>query len=201
MGYFPDATVAAFRGTYNLGLFFRLDTSPGLHLWFGVSDVPAAIPSLDVAGQVYNGGGWIADIPDALEVLINGTSERADWTLSGIPAALTANLANDAPSVVGARCDLAIAPLDERWQLIAQPQSMWVGTADFWAEEQPPQMDVSKPKMRRLTLSTMTGDASRALPYFATWTDRDQRNLSLTDAFCARVTRYYPGQIIRWPRF
>lgn len=201
MGYFPDATVAAFRGFYNLGLFFRLDTSPALHLWFGVSDVPAAIQSIDVAGTIYNGGGWIADVPDALEVLLNGTADRADWTLSGIPADLTANLAATAPSVVGKRCDFALAPLDARWQLITQPQSLWVGTADFWAEEQPPQEDVTKPKLRRLTLSTMTGDTSRALPYFATWTDRDQRNLSPTDAFCGRVTRYYPGQIVRWPRF
>lgn len=201
MGYFPDATVAAFRGQYNLGVFFRLAGAMPLHLWFGVSDIPAAIPDLDVDGTIYNGGGWLADAPDSLEVLINGTAERADWTLSGVPAALTANLADAAPTVVGSRCDLAIAPLDARWQLTAAPQSVWVGTADFWAEEQAPQTDITKPKLRRLTLSTMTGDASRALPYYATWTDRDQRNISATDSFCGRVTRYYPGQIIRWPRF
>ena len=108
---------------------------------------------------------------------------------------------DDAPSVVGARVDFAIAPLDARWQLLSQPISMWVGTADFWAEEQAPQTDVTKPKLRRLTLSTMTGDTSRALPYYATWTDRDQRRISPLDTFCAPVPRYYPGQIIRWPRF
>ncbi len=201
MGYFSDATMQAFRGTYNLGLFFRLDTFPALHLWWGVSDKPAAIPNLDVAGTIYIGGGWLADVPDAIEVLINGNADRADWTMDGVPEALTANLYSAAPSVVGKRVDFAMAPLDSRWQLMTQPTSIWVGTADFWAEEQAPQTDVTKPKLRRLTLATLTGDASRSLPFYATWTDRVQKAISPTDSFCGRVPRYYPGQIVRWPRF
>lgn len=200
MGYLPDETVAAFRGAYNLGLFFRLDSDPALHLWFGVSDIAARIPDLDVDGTVYFGGGILADIPDSLEVLLNGAAERADFTMSGIPADLTANLAADAPSVVGRRCDFGVAPLDSRWQMIGHVVSLWVGTADFWAEEQPPQPDVGKPRLRRLTLSTMTGNVSRALSAYETWTDRDQVNLSAGDEFCDRVSRYFPGQIVRWPR-
>ena len=201
MGYIPDATIAAFKGIYNLGLFFRLDTSPALHLWWGVSDKPAQIDDLDVSGTVYNGAGLMTDVPDALELLINGTASRVDWEMSGVPPALTAELANTAPSVVGARVDFAIGALDVRWQLIGSPISAWVGTADFWAEAQSPQSDIGKPKLRKIILSTMAGDTSRALPYFATWTDRDQLSISATDTFCERVPRYYTGQIITWPRF
>ena len=201
MGYIPDPTITAFKGIYNLGLFFRLATSPALHLWWGVSDVPAQIDALDVAGTVYNGAGLMTDVPDALEMLINGTASRVDWEMSGVPANLTAELASSAPNVVGCRVDFAIAALDARWQLIAAPTSVWVGTADFWAEAQTPQTDISKPRLRKIILSTMAGDTSRALPNFATWTDLDQFAISATDTFCERVPRYYTGQQITWPRF
>ena len=201
MGYIPDEVIAAFKGTYNLGLFFRLYTDPALHLWWGVSDKPAQIDALDVAGTVYNGAGLITDVPDALEMLINGTASRVDWEMSGVPPNLTANLSATAPSVVGARVDFAISALDSRWQIIGSPVPVWVGSADFWAEAQSPQTDVTKPKLRKIILSTMAGDTSRALPYFATWTDIDQQQISATDTFCERVPRYYVGQIITWPRF
>ena len=201
MGYIPDATIAAFKGIYNLGLFFRLDTSPALHLWWGVSDTVAQIDALDVAGTIYNGAGLLTDVPDALEMLINGTASRVDWEMSGVPASLTAELASTAPSVVGARVDFAIGALDVRWQLIGSPVSVWVGTADFWAEAQSPQVDLTKPRVRKIILSTMSGDTSRALPYYATWTDLDQKSVSATDTFCERVPRYYTGQQITWPRF
>lgn len=201
MGYISDATIRAFRGFYNLGLFFRLDTDPALHLWWGISDIPAQIDNLDIGGTIYNGAGLITDIPDALEILINGTSARADWILSGVAPELTANLANDAPSVVGARVDFAIGALDARWQLIGDPISVWVGTADFWAEGQQPQTDVTKPKSRQLILSTMAGDTTRAMSYYATWSDLDQQQISATDTFCERVPGYYTGRQITWPRF
>ena len=201
MGYIPDATVAAFKGVFNLGLFFRLETSPALHLWWGVSDTPAQIDALDVSGTVYNGAGLMTDVPDALEMLINGTASRVDWEMSGVPASMTANLAATAPSVVGARVDFAIAALDPRWQILGSPISVWTGTADFWAEAQSPQPDVTKPKLRKIILSTMAGDTSRALPYYATWSDLDQLAISATDTFCERVPRYYSGQIVTWPRF
>lgn len=201
MGYLPDETVAAFRGSYRLGLFFRLDTDPGLHLWFGISDIAAKIADVDVDGTIYLGAGFLTDAPDSLEVLINGSAERADWVLSGVPAELAANLANDAPSVVGKRATFGISAMDDRWQMQSDIIPMWEGTADFWAEEQPVQTDPSRPKLRKLTLATMTGDASRALPYYSTWTDAIQRTISPTDKFCERVPRYYQGQIIRWPRY
>lgn len=201
MGYLPDATIAAFKGSYNLGLFFRLDTSSPITLWYGVSDIPAVIPSLDVAGTIYQGAGLIADIPDAIEVLINGSADRADWIMSGIDPALTANLADGAPSVVGKLATFGVASLDERWQMGSDIIEMWDGTADFWAESQPIQTDVTKPKTRTLMLATMTGDASRALGFFATWTDRIQKLISPTDRFCERTPRYYQGQIIQWPAY
>jgi hypothetical protein len=200
MSYLPSEWCDAWRGArYNLGIFFRLETSPPMYLWFGISPIAAAITNLDVDGTVYLGAGLLLDLPNALEVLLNGTTDRIDWMMNGVDPALTANLAADAPSVVGARATLALAPMDERWQLAAAPQAMWEGTADFWAESQPIQLDPTKPRTRTLTLATTTGDASRSLPYFSTWTDRIQKIISSTDRFCERTPRYYQGQAIRWP--
>lgn len=201
MGYLPDATIAALSGFYNVGLFFRLGSTPPVTLWFGVSDIPAVIADLDVAGTIYQGAGLLADMPDAIEVLINGTSDRVDWIMDGVSPALTANISAGASSVVGLRTSFGICPLDARWQMLSDIIVIWEGTADFWAEDQLPQTDLTKPKTRRLTLATVTGDASRALPYFSTWTDAIQKLISPSDTFCNRVTRYYQGQIIRWPAF
>ena len=202
MGFLPDSWCAAWRGThYNLGLFFRLETAPSLHLWFGVAPITAAIANIDVEGTVYIGAGILLNLPDALEVLLNGTTDRIDWTLTGVNPSLLnqISLHSNAPSVVGARTTLAIAPMDERWQLAAAPQALWEGTANFWEEAQPVQTDMAKPRTRTLTLATMTGDDSRALPYFSTWSDRVQKAISPTDRFCERTPRYYQGQSIRWP--
>ena len=201
MGYLPDATIAALKGTYNLGLFFRLDTSPALHLWWGVSDIPAIVPNLDLAGTIYTGAGVIADMPDELEVLINGAAERADWIMNGVLPENAAYIAANAPSVVGKRVTFGICPMDVRWQMLSDIIVDWEGTADFWAEQQPVQTDPTKPKLRRLTLATMTGDSSRAVPDYSTWTDPIQKQISTTDRFCERVPRYYQAQVIRWPRF
>lgn len=211
MGYLPDEVVNSFRGAYNLGLFFRLETSPNsLNLWWGVADFPGQMSALDqsgiasaidVSGTVYTGAGFMTQIPDELEMLVNGKADRVDWSMSGIPAALTAPLQAAAPSVVGLDVGFGIGALDERWQLKSSIVEMWAGTADFWSESQLVQSDPTKAKTRTIMLATMTGDASRALPYFSTWTNNVQQLISSSDRFCERVSRYYQGLIITWPRF
>ena len=201
MGYIADETIAAFKGVYNLGLFFRMLTSPSLHLWGGITDITIPTASIDAAGQVYNGAGALLDVPDALEVLINGTAARVDWEMSGLTPEMAIHIAEQAPSVLGARVDLAIAAMDERWQLVGPLISIWVGTADFVTETQPRQADQTKPRLRKLILATVTGDSSRSLAHGATWTDIDQKTISASDDFCHQVSRYYPGLQITWPRF
>lgn len=201
MGYIPDATLEAMKGAHNIGLFFFLDTSPALHLWWGVGDIEARIPNLDIAGTTYYGAGIMTDIPDALEVLFNASSERVDWSINGVRPELTVNIDADAPSVVGKLAVFGFAPLDTRWQMQGDIVETWAGVADFWAMEQPQQTDRTKPKTRRLTLSTRTGDSSRALPYYSTYTNAIQNLVSPTDRFCERVARYFLGYTVRWPRF
>lgn len=201
MGFLPDSLIAAFQGAYNLGVFFRLGTTPTLNYWFGVSDVQAAIPDVDAAGTIYRGGGMLLDVPDAIEMLINGTADTVQFGLDGVNPALAAELLPSAPPVVGARASIALTPLDSRWQLLSAPWEAWVGHADYWAQEMPAQSDVTKPRTLSLMLSCASGDAARGIPDLTTWTDQQQRQLSATDAFCERVQIYYQGRQVSWPKF
>ncbi len=74
------------RGSHQLGLFLRIDTDPGLHIYFGVNDIPLGFDSIDPDGTVYLGGGRLIGIP-SLEILVNGTSAAVDFTISGIDPA------------------------------------------------------------------------------------------------------------------
>jgi hypothetical protein len=199
--YISAETSAAFRGIYNLGMFLRLDTDPALHLWWGVGDIKAAIPDLDVDGTVYIGGGVLTEVPDGLEMLINGRADKADWILSGVSPEHVEALVKDDPGITGKSVTFAAAPLDDYWQLKAPPVPLWVGTAERWVEHMAPQENPTKSRVLSLVMSVTSGDTTRSLPYYATWTDRDQRIVSAFDLFCARVSRYYPGQAIKWPRF
>jgi len=84
MGYVPDDVIAAMRGSHSLGIFFRMDTNPALHLWMGINDIPAEFDhAIDLEGTVYLGGGRLGGIP-TLEVLINGVADRVEFQMTGI---------------------------------------------------------------------------------------------------------------------
>lgn len=202
MGYVSDDVISALRGSYNLGLVFRLGTNPPLRLWAGVnSSPPIGITAVDaVGGNTYIGAGGLLNIPD-LEILINGLADRVDFSLSGLDAAITADLQDGAAPVLGAEVHVGFVPLDSNWQPTAPIVSLWVGTADFWAETQEPQTDITKSQTRTLTLSTSTGDTSRARPRLTTFTDSAQKLRFPTDRFFERVSRYIQSYSVTWPRF
>ncbi len=56
MSWVPENVIAELRGSHQLGIFLHIATSPALHLWFGVNDIPAGIESIDPAGTTYLGG-------------------------------------------------------------------------------------------------------------------------------------------------
>jgi hypothetical protein len=200
MGYVPDATVAALKGNYNLGIFFRLGTTPALHLAFGVNDVPITVPVLDSVGTIYQGAGRFLDIP-TLEVLINGIADKVTFSLYGIDPSVAALVLDSTPEVLGALVTIGIAPLDARWQPLSQIIGLWSGTADFIAEEMKPESDPTKSRVQSIMLTTSSGDTSRALPNLITYSDATQKTLYPTDRFFERTVRYIQGYLVSWPRF
>ena len=201
MGVIPDATIAAMRGSFNIGLFFRLGTTPALHLWWGVSDIPAVIDNVDIAGTIYQGAGLITEVPDSVEVLLNGASDSVDFTMNGVDPGMVANLAATAPSVVGAVAMLGFAVLDERWQPTTDILVLWNGYAEAWADTLTFPAKTGDRASAAITLITTSGSPARSASSLSTWTDRVQKLISSTDRFCERTPDYYQQRIIRWPHY
>ena len=200
MGYVDDATIAAFRGNFNLGIFFRLGTDPALRLAFGVNDVPIVIPSLDPPGTVYRGCGALLGIPD-LETLINSLADTVSFTLDGLDPQAVAFMFDSAPEVLGASVTVGIAPLDARWQPLSPIVPLWTGTADFVAEDLKVETDPTKPQTQSITLTASTGDQSRQFQNLLTYSDLTQKTLHPGDQFCSRTVRYTQTSLVTWPRF
>ena len=197
MGYVPDATLAEFRGQFNLGVFFRLGTDPALHLSFLVNDMMMEMPGLDEPGTIYKGCGVLQNIPE-LEVLVNGIADTVTFTLSGLDPSLTAAMLDSAPDVLGAPVTVGIAPMDVRWQPKTPIVLLWSGTADMISEAMPPETDPTKNRTQSISLAAMTGDQSRQFQNLSTYADPIQQEISPGDRFCSRTTRA-PYQI-SWPR-
>lgn len=200
MAYLADTVITALRGCINLGVFFRLGTNPPLHLWMGMNDIPIGIPSVDPSGTIYNGAGRLLGV-DKFEMMINGLASTATFSLSGVDPVFTAELAANAPSVVGAVAQVGIAPLDARWQPLSQIIPLWIGTADFWSETKQPVSDSSSPDVRTISLSTSAGDTMRARQRLVNWTDSSHQTLYPGDLFCSQVSRYNQTYQAAWPRF
>lgn len=198
MGYISDATIAALRGSYNLGLFFRLGTTPPLRLAFSINDVPITLPTYDPDGVRYLGAGRFLSVPD-LELLINGKANRVAFQLNG----LTPEIVDQCLTVpvLGALATVGIAVMDDRWQPISQIIGLWSGTADTSAMDMPADADITKNRTMSLIVNCAAGDTSRALPSLVTASDETQKARYPTDRFFECVKRYMAGLQIKWPVF
>ena len=198
MGYLPDATVALFRSSINLGLFFHLETSPPLRLWAGSGDVPHHLPNVDLGDQVYRGvrlGNF-----DDFEVMLNGGAERGTFTLEGVSDEAAREISGLDPPVVGKTLHIGIAAFDEHWQRVTDILPLSDPVADFWAMNGAMAKPGESPT-RTITLSVGFGETGRARPRRAVYSDAQQQAYFPGDTFCIDVPRYHQGFIIAWPRF
>jgi hypothetical protein len=200
MGYIPDGVIDALRGSYNIGLFFRLGTDPALHLWLGASDMKIGIPAFDAVGTKYLGWGRLRDLPD-LETLINGLADVVTVSISGVSPEHAMQIAESTPPVLGARATIGFAPLDENYQAKSEIQQLWFGSAETWIMEQPVTKDGRSSPTRTLSVTMASGESGRARSALATFTDASQHLRFPTDDFFNRVSAYYVGKTLVWPVF
>lgn len=199
MGYVPDNVVEALRGSHQLGLFLRIDTDPALHIWFGVNDVPLGFDSLDPDGTVYLGGGRLIGLP-SLEVLVNGTSDAVDFTVSGIDPATGAKMLESIPPVRGKAVHIGLTTLDEYYQPMSSIIPIWSGVASH-----PKEAGVfgqgDDAATLSLSLAVVAGENTRSRPSRSLWSDAMQRSIYPTDAFCNRTGALARGIQPKWPVF
>jgi hypothetical protein len=211
MGVIPDDVISAMRGSYNVGYFFRLDTTPALHLWWGVTDIAVVDwnqetidvsggKNFSIGGRTYIGAGIIIEPPDSFEVLMNGAADRIDFSMSGVDPDRVADMAETAPSVVGKDVMFGFCILDERWQPTHGIISVWGGTADAWEDEFTAPSKIGDAASATIRLITTSGSVARSASSLSVWTDHAQKRVSATDRFCERVSLYYQTRRVVWPR-
>lgn len=198
MGWVPDVSIAAMRQSHALGIFLRIDTDPALHVWFGVEDKTARFDSIDPDGTVYIGGGYLIGIP-TLEMLVNGTADNVDFTLSGIEPATAAKTLDSIPPVRGVGVQLGLMTLDDYYQPMAPIVPIWMGTASHTSEVS--QTSENGDMSLTLTLSVVSGTVARSRAARTLWSDAQQKAISSTDDFCKQVQRLSRGIAPVWPNY
>ncbi|WP_438748414.1 hypothetical protein [Pararhizobium sp. O133] len=199
MGWVPDNVVAALGQSHQLGIFLRIDTDPALHLWMGVNDVPIGFDSIDPDGTVYLGGGRLVGVP-TLEVLVNGTSDSVEFTISGVDPATGAKMLDSLPAVRGCAVQMGLTTLDEYFQPMSDVIPIWTGSASHIGESSAAVQGTQSATLT-LSLSVVAGESTRSRAARSTWSAAQQKAFSPTDRFCDATARLARGVDPAWPNF
>jgi len=197
--YVPAEVIEEMRGSHQLGVFLRIDTDPALHMWFGVNDVPIGFDGIDPDGTVYLGGGRLIGVP-SLEVLVNGTSDAVDFSISGIDPATGAAMLDSIPAVRGKLVQVGLTTLDQYYQPMSNIIPIWTGIASHPKEARAPIREGENATLS-LSLAVVAGENTRSRPAKVLWSDAMQRSLYPTDAFCNGTGRLARGIQPKWPVF
>lgn len=198
--YVPQSYLDAMSVTHTLGVFLRLDTDPALHIWLGVSDVPASIDSVDAAtGTVYMGGGKLMNIP-VLEAVVNGQSSSVEIGLAGISAEDAAPVILNMPNVRGKALHIGIAPLDQYYQPIGPIIPLWYATGSHTTDSMPV-IQEGEDRTVTLRLAAMSGANTRSRPSLSLWSSAHQKALYPGDKFCDQTARLATGVAPAWPAY
>lgn len=208
--YVPAAVIERMRTSHQLGVFFRMDTDPPLHIWMGVSDIPAGFDGIDPDGTVYLGGGRLLNVP-SLEVLCNGQSGSVVFGISGIDPATASEVLDAMPSVRGKQVVIGFTTLDDHYQPTTVIIPAWSGTASHPKEGSAPVAGDENP-VTTLSLAVVTGNDTRSRPSASLWTAAHQTALwkqffptapeqaaNPRDRCCDQTARLARGVAPVWP--
>ncbi|MCM2293028.1 hypothetical protein NAC44_11915 [Allorhizobium sp. BGMRC 0089] len=197
--YLPANVIEALRGSHQLGIFTSVKTDPALHLWFGVNDIPAQIDSIDEAGTVYLGAGYLNGLP-TLETQINGTADSVEFSLSGVDPATGNDMLDSIPSVRGSEFYVALTTLDDYYQPLTNPIPIWQGKCSHTGEGSQAPSGSSNRSMT-VSLIVTTGSDTRSRPSYATWTPAQQQAQYPGDLGCDQTARLARGVQPVWPNY
>ena len=199
MAWLPISIVETLRRSHDLGIFLRVATSPALHVWLGVNNVPIGFDGIDPSGTVYLGGGRLIGIP-TLEILVNGTADSVDFTISGIDPATGGKMLDSIPAVRGCEIHMGITTLDQYWQPMTSIIPLWQGRGSHVSEASPTVMGRDDATLS-LSLSVVTGEPTRSRPARVLWSDAMQKSISPDDDFCKQTARIARGVQPKWPNY
>lgn len=197
--YLPADVKSALQGSHQLGIFVSVQTSPALHLWFGVNDIPAQIDGVDPSGTTYLGAGYLNGLP-TLETQINGTADNVEFSLSGVDPASGSALIESIPEVRGASFYVALTTLDDYYQPMTDPIPVWMGICSHVGEASQTPTGTENRSMT-LSLIVTTGSDKRSRPSYVTWSSAQFKAEHPGDKFCDQTTRLSRGTQPIWPNY
>lgn len=175
-------------------VFLRVATDPIIAVWLGFGAIAVPANALDVAGQTYGGLGQLVGVPE-LQKLLNGVSDRAVFTLSGVPVAMLELADSEAADIEGAAVNVGICQMDGDWQLDGPVLWLWAGRADVLITEE--RTDAEGNQFCAVSLSVGTGSPGRARADFATWTDAQHQAAHPGDLILNHLPP--PEKTKKWP--
>lgn len=196
MDFFPANIIEEMRGSHQLGIFMRVATEPALHMWFGINDIPARIDSVDPDGTIYLGGGKLIGVP-TLEILVNGTADSVEFTLSGLDPITGSKTLDSLPPVRGVEVQVGFTTLDQYYQPMSSIIPVWTGVASHTAEQSPARAAGEKATLN-LSLAVVSGEATRSRAARTFWSSAHQKAISPTDKFCDNTARIARGVQPTW---
>lgn len=198
MSLSSDELAALENGAVQIGIFFRLESSPVTRIWLGIGKCKGGINAIDTTEQNYFGAGELVNVP-AFQQLVNGTAEVASFMLSGVNQQIVAIAAASASQIQGKRCYVGYGIMDSDWQLFAGVHWAWLTFADFVSVDQQPQPDLNAPIVRSISLSVSSMFTGRRRPRFSFLSDQDQQARSPGDKFCERMVLNSRSVSKKWP--
>ena len=186
------------KGNHQIGIFFRLESTPITRLWLGIGKCKGGINAIDTTEQTYFGAGELVNVP-AFQQLVNGTAEVATFTLSGVNQEIINIAAANAKQIQGRKCNVGYGLMDLDWQLLAGVHWAWLTFADFISVDQQPQSDLNAPVVRSVSLSVSSMFTGRRRPRYSFLSDQDQQARSPGDKFCERMVLNSRSVSKKWP--
>lgn len=166
------------------------------HAWFGKLDfVSGAMRLCTVVGNIsYDGHQWrgIGEVTDvsALKQMINGAASRMTIGLSGVSDEVASKSLGEIDDVIGRDITIYLGLMDSNYQVIGALRPVWLGTM----ETVRPLISGGTPQSSRIAVECATLFSVRRRSKQSLYSDRQQRQISEDDEFCARTNLYRFGQ-------
>lgn len=161
----------------------RIDCEPPCLIYEGYGPLPMEADDVIPSPETALGAGELIQVPD-IEGLINGTTGRYEYTLSGVSQEALRLAIEDAPSVANARVDVGVIKYADDWSIDSVE---WHATLEARALKVSRPMEQGGTVTRSVSLTVAHGETRRSRPQNAHYTDQDQRRRSSDDAIFSHV--------------
>lgn len=181
--------MAGYRESY----VFHVAGDDPATLWSGHGDL--LLPADDVleAPTLASGGPELVSLPD-IEMVLNGTAQRFDISVSGVSDRALQVAVENALTLSGSRAFIGRVTFDSDWQ---QMPVVWEWEGEV--RKVGVQGDATEDgRARSITITLAHGDTTRSRAPAAYFTDADQRRDYPTDAVFSNVAGINSGTSRRW---